>query len=104
MLDRRPVLLALVLAGALPAAADVVIPSSAFSGGANDAQFQSDVGIFNPGSTPATVTPFLYDQATGGCADGLHSTRINMNQGAESTLAALSTLQLARRPALVAPR
>jgi hypothetical protein len=46
----------------------------------------------------------LYDEATGGCADGLHSTRINMNQGAESTLAALSTLQLARRPALVAPR
>jgi hypothetical protein len=46
----------------------------------------------------------LYDSATGGCSDGLHSTRINLNQGAESTLAALSTLQLARRPALVAPR
>jgi hypothetical protein len=46
----------------------------------------------------------MYDQVTGGCADGLHSTRINLNQGAESTLAALSTLQLARRPALVAPR
>ena len=46
----------------------------------------------------------LYDRATGGGSDGLHSTRINLNQGAESTLAALSTLQLARRPALVAPR
>ncbi len=46
----------------------------------------------------------LYDPDTGGCADGLHSTRINLNQGAESTLAALSTLQLARRPALAAPR
>ena len=45
----------------------------------------------------------LYDEATGGCSDGLHSTRINLNQGAESTLAALSTLQLARRPVLVAP-
>lgn len=29
----------------------------------------------------------LYDPATGGCADGLHSEGINMNQGAESTLA-----------------
>ena len=46
----------------------------------------------------------LYDRATGGCADGLHQTRINLNQGAESTLAALSTLQLARRPALMAAR
>jgi hypothetical protein len=46
----------------------------------------------------------LYDQVTGGCADGLHETRINRNQGAESTLAALSTLQLAGRPTLVARR
>lgn len=29
----------------------------------------------------------LYDPSTGGCADGLHSTGINLNQGAESTLA-----------------
>jgi hypothetical protein len=29
----------------------------------------------------------LYDKATGGCADGLHSEGINFNQGAESTLA-----------------
>lgn len=29
----------------------------------------------------------LYDPSTGGCADGLHSEGINMNQGAESTLA-----------------
>lgn len=64
MNDRR-VLPALLLAAALPAAADVVIPSSALSGGANDALFQSDVRIFNPGSSPATVTPVLYDQATG---------------------------------------
>lgn len=28
----------------------------------------------------------LYDPATGGCADGLHSEGINQNQGAESTL------------------
>jgi hypothetical protein len=29
----------------------------------------------------------LYDAATGGCADGLHINEINLNQGAESTLA-----------------
>lgn len=29
----------------------------------------------------------LYDPTTGGCADGLHSQGINLNQGAESTLA-----------------
>jgi len=29
----------------------------------------------------------LYDVATGGCADGLHSEGVNLNQGAESTLA-----------------
>ena len=29
----------------------------------------------------------LYDAATGGCADGLHSDRVSENQGAESTLA-----------------
>jgi hypothetical protein len=31
----------------------------------------------------------LYDPHTGGCADGLHSEGINLNQGAESTLAYL---------------
>jgi glycosyltransferase involved in cell wall biosynthesis len=29
----------------------------------------------------------LYDSATGGCGDGLHETRVNENQGAESSLA-----------------
>jgi hypothetical protein len=29
----------------------------------------------------------LYDPSTGGCADGLHSEGVNLNQGAESTLA-----------------
>ena len=45
----------------------------------------------------------LYDSATGGCCDGLLSDGVNLNQGAESTLAALSTLQIAQRaPLLVA--
>lgn len=34
----------------------------------------------------------LYDDATGGCRDGLHWDRVNANQGAESTLAFLLAL------------
>jgi hypothetical protein len=37
----------------------------------------------------------LYDSRTGGCSDGLTPSGANQNQGAESTLAALSTLQQA---------
>lgn len=39
----------------------------------------------------------LYDPRSGGGFDGLHPTRRNTNQGAESTLALVSTLQQARR-------
>jgi hypothetical protein len=38
----------------------------------------------------------LLDPATGGGFDGLHQDRRNDNQGAESTLALLATLQQAR--------
>jgi hypothetical protein len=34
----------------------------------------------------------LYDSMTGGCRDGLHSDRVNQNQGAESTLSFLLSL------------
>ena len=34
----------------------------------------------------------VYDPSTGGCRDGLHSDRLNENQGAESTLAFLQAL------------
>ena len=34
----------------------------------------------------------LYDPATGGCRDGLHTDRVNENQGAESTLCFLLSL------------
>ena len=37
----------------------------------------------------------LYDRKTGGCGDGLSRDHINLNRGAESTLAALAVLQLA---------
>jgi hypothetical protein len=39
----------------------------------------------------------LYDVDSGGCCDGLTPTGANLNQGAESTLAALSALQQAIR-------
>jgi hypothetical protein len=39
----------------------------------------------------------MWDPATGGGFDGLHSHGPNLNQGAESTLALLSTLQHGRR-------
>ena len=39
----------------------------------------------------------MWDPQTGGGFDGLHADAVNQNQGAESTLAVLSTLQHARR-------
>lgn len=39
----------------------------------------------------------MWDAQTGGGFDGLHADRVNLNQGAESTLAVISTLQQARR-------
>jgi hypothetical protein len=34
----------------------------------------------------------IYDAVTGGCCDGLHNSRVNQNQGAESTLSFLLAL------------
>jgi hypothetical protein len=39
----------------------------------------------------------MWDPNTGGGYDGLHTDAVNCNQGAESTLAVISTLQQARR-------
>lgn len=43
----------------------------------------------------------LYDAATGGCYDALHVDRVNLNQGAESTLAFLLALQEMRLAEMV---
>jgi hypothetical protein len=43
----------------------------------------------------------MWDPATGGAFDGLEIDRANLNQGTESTLALLSTLQHARSPVSV---
>jgi len=40
----------------------------------------------------------MWDPATGGGFDGLEESGVNLNQGTESTLALLTTLQHARRP------
>jgi len=48
----------------------------------------------------------LYDSSSGGCSDGLHSDRVNENQGAESTLAfhlALAEMNISEHP-VVDPR
>ena len=45
----------------------------------------------------------LYDPATGGCRDGLHSDRLNQNEGAESTLAFLLALLEMRVAEMLAP-
>jgi hypothetical protein len=43
------------------------------------------------------VGQLMWDPGTGGGFDGLHADGVNRNQGAESTLAVVSTLQHARR-------
>lgn len=58
---------------------DTVRAAAAWFDGANDAGLQ------------------MWDPLTGGGFDGLHADGVNQNQGAESTLAVLSTLQQARR-------
>lgn len=62
---------------------DTVRAAAAWFEGANDA-----------------ATP-MWNPATGGGYDGLHADGVNVNQGAESTLAALSTFQQARHFAAV---
>ncbi|MCW2687570.1 MAG: hypothetical protein JWR37_2460 [Mycobacterium sp.] len=65
-----------------------------------------DAGPIWPGGVLAAAAWFqgandagqlMWDPETGGGFDGLHADGVNFNQGAESTLALLSTLQHARR-------
>lgn len=55
-------------------------------------------GWFN-GANDAGLS--LYDEVSGGCYDGLQAGGVNANQGAESTLALVSTMQRARALELV---
>ncbi|HEX7672033.1 MAG TPA: hypothetical protein VF395_20700, partial [Polyangiaceae bacterium] len=47
---------------------DVVIPSSAFSSGKNNAEFHSDVRVFNPTGSPVNFTPIFYRSDASGNA------------------------------------
>jgi len=53
------------------------------------------IGWFAGANDAGTV---MWDPSTGGGYDGLHATGPNLNQGAESTLALITTLQHARSP------
>ncbi len=55
-----PFTLTLALTAAAAARADVLIPSSAFSTGKNNAEFHSDVRVFNPTNSPINFTPIFY--------------------------------------------
>jgi hypothetical protein len=58
-----------------------------------DEQLSRAIGWFLGDNDTQTV---MYDHLTGGCYDGLTADGPNVNQGAESTLALVSTLQHAR--------
>ncbi|MGA7992073.1 MAG: PKD domain-containing protein [Thermoanaerobaculia bacterium] len=47
------------------ASADVVIPSTVYRRGVGNAEFRSDVRVFNPTNSPINYTPVLYDQVSG---------------------------------------
>ena len=49
----------------LSVSADVAIPSSVYRRGLGNAEFRSDVRVFNPTSSPIDYTPVLYDQVSG---------------------------------------
>jgi glycosyltransferase involved in cell wall biosynthesis len=72
-----------------------------------EAHWIKDAGhIFNWFLGQNHLQQSLYDPSTGGCRDALHATRVNENQGAESTLAfllALSEMRSAERADHIPP-
>jgi hypothetical protein len=85
--DQQPIEVAALADACARAAA--VDPSPVWPDGVRSAAawFQGDNDAGQP----------MWDPETGGGFDGLHADRVNRNQGAESTLAVLSTLQQVRR-------
>ncbi len=77
------------------AMADACVRAAAVTGGARWLDgLDSAVRWFTGDNDAGAV---MGDPATGGGYDGLHARGANLNQGAESTLALISTLQHARR-------
>lgn len=62
-LVRLAVLLGSALAARGPLGADVIIPSTGYSGGAPGPDYRTDVRIYNPTGLPQQVTPIFYRQA-----------------------------------------
>ncbi len=62
----RSLVAALAALAPMTVAADVVVPSSAFSAGKNSAEFHSDARVFNPTNAPVNVTPVFYRSDAGG--------------------------------------
>jgi PKD domain len=50
----------------LSLSADVIVPSSAYSSGRNNAEFHSDVRVFNPTTSPVNFTPIFYGSNANG--------------------------------------
>lgn len=55
------------------------------------------VFFWEPVRTPYALGELMWDPETGGGFDGLHADGVNRNQGAESTLAVISTFMQAQR-------
>ncbi|CAN5698207.1 glycosyl transferase [soil metagenome] len=89
--DQQPIEVAALADACARAAA--VDPSPAWPNGVLSAaawfQGVNDAGVL------------MWDPATGGGFDGLHADGVNQNQGAESTLAVISTLQHAQRVSML---
>jgi len=68
LMGRRRVTIALVAVASIALRGDVVVPSSVYRSGLNQALFVSDVRLFNPTESPASVTATFYDQTNGGAA------------------------------------
>lgn len=75
------------------AMADACFRAWSITGDARWCDLVVQAGRWFIGANDAGVS--LYDPETGGCGDGLGPGYINLNQGAESTLAALATLERA---------
>ena len=84
------------------AIADACARAWAATGGRAWADGVEAAGAWFHGANDTGVA--LHDPVSGGCCDGLHAVGRNENQGAESTLAMLSTFQQVRRVTALIPR
>lgn len=75
--------------------ADACWRAHAVTGAPRWAELANDAAAWFTGRNDCGLA--LFDARSGGCADGLHADAINKNQGAESTIAAISAAQRAQQ-------